>query len=85
MVFYMKGKRVVGVVLWNIFNRMPIARKVSFRIFFIKTKRASATNSVDFCWLVLNKYNRKIKLNQIISGSFSKDGVKFFKMAGHCE
>ena len=30
VVFYMKGKRVVGVVLWNVFNRMPIARKVSF-------------------------------------------------------
>ena len=29
VVFYMKGKRVVGVVLWNVFNRMPIARKVS--------------------------------------------------------
>ena len=26
----MNGKRVVGVVLWNVFNRMPIARKVSF-------------------------------------------------------
>lgn len=30
VVFYMKGKLVVGVVLWNVFNRMPIARKVSF-------------------------------------------------------
>lgn len=30
VVFYMNGKRVVGVVLWNVFNRMPIARKVSF-------------------------------------------------------
>lgn len=29
VVFYMNGKRVVGVVLWNVFNRMPIARKVS--------------------------------------------------------
>ncbi|KAL9971677.1 hypothetical protein ACROYT_G017875 [Oculina patagonica] len=28
VVFYMKGKRVVGVVLWNVFNRMPIARKI---------------------------------------------------------
>ena len=31
VVFYMKGKRVVGVVLWNVFNRMPIARKVSVK------------------------------------------------------
>ena len=29
VVFYMRGKRVVGVVLWNVFNRMPLARKVS--------------------------------------------------------
>ncbi|KAJ7372103.1 Apoptosis-inducing factor 1, mitochondrial [Desmophyllum pertusum] len=28
VVFYMNGKRVVGVVLWNVFNRMPIARKI---------------------------------------------------------
>lgn len=25
----MKGKRVVGVLLWNVFNRMSLARKVS--------------------------------------------------------
>lgn len=24
----MDGKRVVGIVLWNIFNKIPIARKV---------------------------------------------------------
>lgn len=29
VIFYMKGKRVVGIVLWNIFERMNIARKVS--------------------------------------------------------
>lgn len=28
VVFYMKEKRVVGVLLWNVFNRMPIARKI---------------------------------------------------------
>ncbi|XP_041453853.1 apoptosis-inducing factor 1, mitochondrial-like isoform X1 [Lytechinus variegatus] len=28
VVFYMKDKVVVGMVLWNIFNKMPIARKV---------------------------------------------------------
>ena len=28
VVFYMKEKRVVGIVLWNIFERMNIARKV---------------------------------------------------------
>ncbi|ELV11891.1 Apoptosis-inducing factor 1, mitochondrial [Tupaia chinensis] len=28
VVFYLRDKVVVGIVLWNIFNRMPIARKV---------------------------------------------------------
>lgn len=28
VVFYMKDKTVVGIVLWNVFSRMPIARKV---------------------------------------------------------
>ncbi|CAF1081420.1 unnamed protein product [Rotaria sordida] len=28
VVFYLKENKVVGVVLWNIFNRIPIARKI---------------------------------------------------------
>ncbi len=28
VVFYIKENKVVGIVLWNIFNRIPIARKV---------------------------------------------------------
>ncbi|XP_022086812.1 apoptosis-inducing factor 1, mitochondrial-like [Acanthaster planci] len=28
VVFYLKNNMVVGVVLWNVFNKMPIARKV---------------------------------------------------------
>lgn len=28
VVFYLRDKKVVGVLLWNVFNRMPIARKV---------------------------------------------------------
>lgn len=28
VIFYTKDKVVVGIVLWNVFNRMPIARKV---------------------------------------------------------
>uniref|UniRef100_UPI00359009C3 apoptosis-inducing factor 1, mitochondrial n=1 Tax=Myxine glutinosa TaxID=7769 RepID=UPI00359009C3 len=28
VVFYMREKVVVGLVLWNVFNRMPIARKI---------------------------------------------------------
>lgn len=31
VVFYLQDKRVVGVVMWNVFNKMPIARKVSFK------------------------------------------------------
>ncbi len=29
VVFYLKENKVVGIVLWNIFNRIPIARKVN--------------------------------------------------------
>lgn len=29
VVFYLKENKVVGVVLWNVFNRIPIARKVN--------------------------------------------------------
>lgn len=28
VVFYLRGKVIVGIVLWNVFNRMPIARKI---------------------------------------------------------
>ncbi|XP_062392499.1 apoptosis-inducing factor 1, mitochondrial isoform X3 [Sardina pilchardus] len=28
VIFYLRDKVVVGVVLWNVFNRMPIARKI---------------------------------------------------------
>lgn len=28
VVFYLRGKRVVGVLLWNLFNRMHLARQV---------------------------------------------------------
>ncbi len=28
VVFYLKNDLVVGIVLWNVFNKMPIARKV---------------------------------------------------------
>ncbi|KFQ70851.1 hypothetical protein N335_02667, partial [Phaethon lepturus] len=27
VIFYLRDKVVVGIVLWNIFNRLPIARK----------------------------------------------------------
>lgn len=29
VVFYMRERRVVGVLLWNLFNRMHVARQVS--------------------------------------------------------
>lgn len=28
VIFYLRDKVVVGIILWNVFNRMPIARKV---------------------------------------------------------
>lgn len=30
VIFYTKGKKVIGIVLWNVFNKMPVARKVHF-------------------------------------------------------
>ena len=30
VIFYLRDNIVVGIVLWNVFNRMPIARKVCF-------------------------------------------------------
>lgn len=33
VIFYLRDKVVVGIVLWNVFNRMPIARKVSGDVF----------------------------------------------------
>lgn len=32
VIFYLRDQVVVGIVLWNVFNRMPIARKVSRNI-----------------------------------------------------
>ena len=32
VVFYLKDNKVVGIVLWNVFNRIPIARKVNEQI-----------------------------------------------------
>ena len=34
VIFYMKGRVVVGIVLWNVFNKMGIARKVSCKRLF---------------------------------------------------
>lgn len=35
VVFYMREKKVVGILLWNVFNRMPIARQVSLHLMAI--------------------------------------------------
>ena len=32
VIFYLKDKTVVGIVLWNVFNKMPVARKVTIKI-----------------------------------------------------
>ena len=29
VIFYLRDKVIVGIVMWNVFNKMPIARKVS--------------------------------------------------------
>lgn len=38
VVFYLRDKVVVGIILWNVFNRMPIARKVCRRRFAVFKK-----------------------------------------------
>lgn len=40
VIFYLRDKVVVGIILWNVFNRMPVARKVSAAVLlcFIKSK-----------------------------------------------
>jgi programmed cell death 8 (apoptosis-inducing factor) len=34
VVFYMRDKQIVGILLWNVFNRMAIARKVCYKFTF---------------------------------------------------
>lgn len=41
VIFYLRDKVVVGIILWNVFNRMPIARKVHRRSFAIPKKKVS--------------------------------------------
>lgn len=33
VVFYMRDRQIVGILLWNIFNRMTVARKVGIPFF----------------------------------------------------
>lgn len=35
VIFYLRDDIVVGIVLWNIFNRMSIARRVSLRLLLL--------------------------------------------------
>ena len=28
VIFYLRESKIVGVVMWNVFNRMPIARRI---------------------------------------------------------
>lgn len=49
VVFYLKENKVVGIVLWNIFNRIPIARKVRkdrshAQLIFLSLFRSSKIN-----------------------------------------
>lgn len=37
IVFYLRDDAVVGIVMWNVFNKMPIARKVIYRLFSFAT------------------------------------------------
>lgn len=39
VIFYLRDKVVVGIILWNVFNRMPIARKVHRRFFTVSENK----------------------------------------------
>lgn len=41
VIFYLRDKVVVGIILWNVFNRMPIARKVPRKRFADLKKKKS--------------------------------------------
>lgn len=47
IIFYLKNDTVVGIVLWNVFNRMSIARQVN-EFFFPPIFSNSSKNSFDF-------------------------------------
>lgn len=38
VVFYLRDSKVVGILLWNIFGRMAVARRVSLKFYTILTK-----------------------------------------------
>lgn len=48
VIFYLRDKVVVGIVLWNVFNRMPIARKVSNRLCALFDETVPATPRSSF-------------------------------------
>lgn len=43
VIFYLRDKVVVGIILWNVFNRMPIARKVHRRCFSVSKKQKTVS------------------------------------------
>lgn len=54
VIFYLRDKVVVGIILWNVFNRMPIARKVCAIIIIGVIKRNKVDirieSNVCMCW-----------------------------------
>jgi programmed cell death 8 (apoptosis-inducing factor) len=59
VVFYLKENKVVGIVLWNVFNRIPIARKV-------KINTINYFSNIYFIFLFLNRLS-KINKRLLIS------------------
>jgi len=50
VIFYLRDKVVVGIILWNVFNRMPIARKVS-SCFTLSNRKEKITDLVPVKFL----------------------------------
>ena len=58
VVFYLRDNKVVGLLLWNVFNRMPIARKVSHSYSGHCLSRVSLKPFAGQCYRYKPKKNR---------------------------
>lgn len=56
VIFYLRDKVVVGIILWNVFNRMPIARKVQTLTLFKNKKQDFCHSKVNtwICFLIID-------------------------------
>ena len=67
VIFYMHNKKVVGLVLWNVFNKMGIARKVNYSAFYAWPfcKWVFPHSQIAGSWFFLDE-NEMLQKSQII-------------------